>query len=175
MTTEVWPRCGHPKKDNICNVSARRPHGQCRECWNANQRRRSHAAGAVPRDPLRWRCGHSKKDNVCNVSAKLPGGQCRECRRATDRRRARRNTPTRVSWLSMRQRCTYPAHPYFHNYGGRGIKVCDRWRRYKNFLADMGKRPPGMTLDRIDVNGNYEAGNCRWATASEQRRNQRAA
>ena len=75
----------------------------------------------------------------------------------------------------MLERCTNPKKDNFADYGGRGIKVCDRWRRYKNFLADMGKRPPGMTLDRIDVNGNYEAGNCRWATASEQRRNQRAA
>jgi hypothetical protein len=74
----------------------------------------------------------------------------------------------------MWARCTDPKNERFKNYGGRGITVCDRWLEFKNFLADMGERPAGMTLDRIDPNGNYEPGNCRWATASEQRRNQRA-
>jgi hypothetical protein len=81
-------------------------------------------------------------------------------------------SPTYRSWLAMRGRCTHPATNGFEFYGGRGIKVCPRWERFENFLADMGERPPGHSLDRINGNGNYEPTNCRWATSIEQRHNQ---
>lgn len=83
-------------------------------------------------------------------------------------------TPTYKSWASMKGRCSNPRVSNYYNYGGRGIVVCERWRTsFNSFLEDMGERPPGTSLDRIDSNGNYEPGNCRWATDEIQRSNRR--
>ena len=82
-------------------------------------------------------------------------------------------TKTWKVWAGMRERCINPHARHFNHYGGRGISFCDRWNSFENFLADMGERPTGMSLDRINVNGNYEPGNCRWATSVEQARNKR--
>ena len=83
-------------------------------------------------------------------------------------------SPTYGTWANMLQRCLNPKNPRWSDYGGRGIKVCEQWVTFATFLADMGERPEGKTLDRKSPDGNYEPGNCRWATPLEQRANWRA-
>lgn len=83
------------------------------------------------------------------------------------------HSPTYRSWTSMTSRCSNPKDPSFMYYGERGVSVCERWREFENFLHDMGVRPPGKTIDRLNSNGNYEPGNCRWATPKEQIQNRR--
>jgi len=72
------------------------------------------------------------------------------------------------SWRSMKERCTNPSHKAWHRYGGRGIEVCERWMKFELFLKDMGNRPDGHTIDRIDCDKGYEPGNCRWVPEARQ-------
>lgn len=106
----------------------------------------------------------------------LVGGKTRSCGCLTLKHghgRSGLRSGTYSSWMSMISRCSNPRAPGFEMWGGRGITVCDRWLSFDAFLADMGERPGGHSIDRIDNDGNYEPGNCRWATAKEQSRNQR--
>ena len=74
-------------------------------------------------------------------------------------------------WMAMRSRCERPTNHAYANYGGRGIKVCKRWQTFENFIADMGECKAGYSIDRINPNGNYEPGNCRWASQKDQQNN----
>lgn len=91
-----------------------------------------------------------------------------------NRRHGLSGTRTHISWNAMIQRCANPRQTSYEHYGGRGITVAPEWFAFDEFLADMGIRPPGRSLDRINNDGNYEPGNCRWATLSEQALNKQS-
>lgn len=122
-------------------------------------------------------CGTRRRVNAYA----LKKGKSKNCGCVRDRKhlkhghnRVGKRTTEYVIWSRMIDRCHKVNHNKYKDYGARGIKVCSRWLDFKNFLEDMGKRPSKKhTLDRIDYNGNYEPQNCRWATYSEQNRNQR--
>lgn len=113
-----------------------------------------------------------KSGSVRSCGCLLAGPTAANVRHGHSARRER-PTPTYNSWRGMIDRCTNEGHISYPFYGAKGVTVCDRWKDFTNFLADMGERPEGKTIDRINPEGNYEPSNCRWADWKTQRANRR--
>lgn len=124
----------------------------------------------------RCRCEYGNIKDLFWINSKQVQKSCGQCFDSDDLRwkHGLWGTPLYRAWNGMIARCTRPNNPCYKHYGGRGIQVCERWMVLENFVADMiGAWKPGMSIDRINNDGNYEPSNCRWATQKQQLRNRR--
>jgi hypothetical protein len=124
----------------------------------------------------KWLCVCECGDEVTVESRRLINGEvksCKKCAEHGNKTHGKTNSRIYYAWASMLQRCENPNKREWNYYGGRGIKVCERWHSFEFFMSDMGEPGPELTLDRIDNDGDYEPQNCRWVTIADQNRNRR--
>lgn len=137
-------------------------------------------AGKTPRGQALWLCQCDCGMQKVIRASSLRSGESLSCGcrkkepNLLNQRHNKSKSPVYRVWTNMKARCFDKNHKAYPNYGGRGITVCERWLTFDNFYADMGDPPAGLSLDRYpDNNGNYEPGNCRWASWSDQQKNRR--